>query len=116
MASRVVLIPAGLPAAEQDRRGTAFRGGALAWGGALLGVVLVVAVLGAAAYVAAYRGRIHPGVSAFGVDLGGLRQDEAQARLAARLNEIVNRRPVLRIDGQDVALPAAAFGQPETLA
>jgi hypothetical protein len=81
--------------------------------GVSLGLGLALATLG---YLVAYRDRIPPGVHALGVDLGGLRQHEAQARLAAHLDAVVHARPALRVDGAEVALPATAFGDPGSLA
>ncbi|MGH2350424.1 MAG: peptidoglycan binding domain-containing protein, partial [Chloroflexota bacterium] len=82
---------------------------------AILAMTMIVAVA-AGGYRLAFRDRILPGVHVLGVDLGGLRQLEARARLASRLAGLAHDRPVLRLDGVEIALPASAFGEPEALA
>jgi vancomycin resistance protein YoaR len=76
------------------------RGGGL-WLGLLLGTlaVLVLAPLAALGwYQYEHRERIYPGVSALGVDLGGLTRPDAERVLAARASELTGRTAVVRAE------------------
>ncbi len=79
----------------------------------------LVLALGSFGHALAYRDRIQPGVRALDLDLGGLNEPEARSRVASQLETLAQRPggwPVLRVDGQEVVLPASAFGEPATMA
>ncbi len=81
----------------------AYRRSVRLWGAFLLGLLVgwaaLLLLLGG--YRLRYWGRIYPGVSVAGVDLSGLRPDEAETRLAAALDYPVNGRVVLQGGGQE---------------
>src|SRR5687768_11485963 len=76
----------------------------------LLAGALILGCTGYAVSSITYRDRIHPGIQSLDVDLGGLTEPEAQARLAARLEDLARNRPALRLDGREIVLPPEAFG------
>src|SRR5439155_322639 len=104
------------PATGPDRKAARRAGSALRRGAWALGALVAVALALTMGYTAAFHDRVPPGVHALGVDLGGLRQAEAQAALAARLDALARTQPVFRVDDREVALRPGAFGQPAPLA
>lgn len=73
-----------------------------------LGVFLAAVVAFTAGYQLRYLNRVFPGVSAAGIALGGLTQEEAAARLAQQLTYPLNGRLLLFAEQQsDVVAPAA---------
>ncbi|HEX2037906.1 MAG TPA: peptidoglycan binding domain-containing protein [Chloroflexota bacterium] len=89
---------------------------------ALIGVLLLGVPAAGLAYGLAFANRILPGVHALALDLGGLTEAEAQARLVPAIERLIEQRPVLHVSGvdgggpQELAIPAAAFGDAETMA
>src|SRR5688572_17364190 len=80
---------------------------------ALIALIAGALILGCTGYAVSsigYRDRIHPGVRSLDVDLGGLTESEAHARLAARVEVLARNRPALTFDGREVVLAAEAFG------
>lgn len=90
---------------------------AAGWTSAGLVLALILAVvISLVGYSVAYQDRVQPGVQALGINLGGLREPEAQARLTEHIELLTQTRPALRVDGQEIVLPASAFAEPAVLA
>jgi len=75
----------------------------------VLGVAAVVG--GLVAFHESLASRILPGVSAAGVDLGGMTRDEARAALAARYGPLAAGGLVLRTDLGSTTIPFASVGR-----
>jgi len=79
---------------------------------ALLGVLCVLLVLVGAALAErlAYRGRVLPGVEVGGLHVAGRSTAAARAAISARGRVLATEPVVVRIDGREVAIPAAGVG------
>jgi vancomycin resistance protein YoaR len=75
----------------------------------LLGVGVVVG--GLVAFHESLAGRILPGISAAGVDLGGLTPDEARAALTARYGALSQGGLLVRSDVGSTTIPFSAVGR-----
>jgi len=81
----------------------------------LVGIIgLAALVLGFAGYSLAYSDKIMPGVSFGSLHLGGLTQEEAQAKLEAQVVTLAEQGIVISINdkNEDIALEAIAFELP----
>jgi len=76
---------------------------ALIWLGATLGVILLLAAVGTGGYFAysrLYQNKIYPGVSALGVRLDGLTQEEARKHLEDAVDATLEKGLPFILDGQ----------------
>ncbi|MBI2939817.1 MAG: VanW family protein [Chloroflexi bacterium] len=73
-------------------------------------VLFGAAVVTLATYQRRYEGRIYPGVSVMGVDLGGHAPAEARLRLAAALDQFARTPIAVRFDGKEWAIPSGELG------
>ena len=80
---------------------------ALVAGTALFFILLLGTVI---AFDVVYSGRVYPGVSVAGVDLSGLRQEQASARLAQALSYPVSGNVVFKLGEQVWAAKPAELG------
>jgi len=86
---------------------------ALPWRALLAGIgvgLLLLLVISAAGFDLAYADRIHPGVRALGMDLGGLRPEEARAALSARLAAFAQEPLVFEYDDRTWETTPTALG------
>jgi len=90
-----------------EKKLPAFLKPALIWLGATLGVILLLAAVGTGGYFAythLYQNRIYPGVSALGVRLDGLTQDEARKHLEAAVDATLEKGLPFSLDGQQAVV------------
>jgi vancomycin resistance protein YoaR len=75
----------------------------------LAGSLVVPAILLAGSFELVYAGKIFPGVSADGVYLGGLSQDEAESRIAARVKEFGEHVVTISNGDTNLRIPVASL-------
>lgn len=76
-----------------------------AWYWRLLGIVLVLAILLTVSFQIAYWKKIYPGVTAYGVELGGMSRSAASARLADKISAFSGQALAIQYDNTTLRIP-----------